>query len=146
MTNKYVEGEVYLKHDQLDERIRVYALHWIATGSKKDAYMKAGYATESGAYQFHRAHSKKIDKYVWDNGFRDNAPLAINTLVDVLINGSTDGSRIKAAIEILDRGGFNKTDKLALKDESSAKLEDQDINRQIQDLIRDTPVALKSVK
>lgn len=144
--DKTKEGELLVNHDTLEERIRVYALHWIATGNKADAYMEAGHTNKAGAYQFHRAHAKKIDKYVWDNGFKDNTPLAINTLVDMMINGNSDTAKIKAAIEILDRAGFNKTDKLALKDDSSAKLEDQDINRQIQELIRENPVELKAVK
>lgn len=140
------EGELLVNHDTLDERIKIYALHWIATGNKADAYMKAGHTNRNAAYQFHRAHAKKIDKYVWDNGFKDNVPLAINTLVDMMVNGNSDTAKLKAAIELLDRAGFNKTDKLALKDDSSAKLEDQDINRQIQELIKSNPVELKAVK
>lgn len=144
--DKVIEGELIDSPKSMEEKIKLYALHWIATGNKAEAYLKTGGTNKNGAYQFHRAHSKEIDKYVWNNGFKDNVPLAINTLVEMMVNGNSDTAKLKAAIELLDRAGFNKTDKLALKDESTSNLEDQDINRQIQELIKNNPVELKAVK
>lgn len=124
-----------LTKDGLEERIKIYALHWIETGNKYEAYKQAGYAYPKNAYKFHRKYQKEIEKYVWSAGFKDKVPQALNTLMDVMMNSRSDTARTKAAIELLDRAGFTKDTKLSISSEDSKKLEEQEINRQIKQLI-----------
>lgn len=128
------EGQSLTK-DGLEERIKIYALHWIESGNKIEAYRLAGYSYDKDAYKFHRRHQKEIEKYVWTAGFKDKVPQAIHTLMDVMSNSRSDTARTKAAIELLDRAGFTKDTKLSISNEDSKKLEEQEINRQIQLLI-----------
>lgn len=124
-----------LTKEGLEERIKIYALHWIETGNKFESYKMAGYAYPKNAYKFHRKHQKEIEKYVWSAGFKDKVPQALNTLMDVMSNSKSDTARTKAAIELLDRAGFTKDTKLSISNEDSKKLEEQEINRQIKQLI-----------
>lgn len=124
-----------LTKEGLEDRIKVYALHWIETGNKIEAYRLAGYSYDKDAYKFHRRHQKEIEKYVWTAGFKDKVPQAIHTLVDVMTNSRSDTARTKAAIELLDRAGFTKDTKLSISSEDNKKLEEQEINRQIKLLI-----------
>jgi len=124
-----------LTKEGLEERIKIYALHWIETGNKFESYKLAGYSYPKNAYKFHRKHQKEIEKYVWSAGFKDKVPQALNTLMDVMVNSKSDTARTKAAIELLDRAGFTKDTKLSISSEDSKKLEEQEINRQIKQLI-----------
>lgn len=124
-----------LTKEGLEDRIKIYALHWIETGNKAEAFRLAGYKYEKDAYKFHRRHQKEIEKYVWSAGFKDKVPQAIHTLVDVMSNSKSDTARTKAAIELLDRAGFTKDTKLSISSEDNKKLEEQEINRQIKNLI-----------
>lgn len=42
----------------------------------------------------------------------DNAPMAVDTLIDLMINSSADAVRLKAAESVLDRNGLKSTDQL----------------------------------
>ena len=124
-----------LTKEGLEDRIRIYALHWINTGNKTEAYKLAGYSYAKDASKFHRRYQKEIEKYVWTAGFKDKVPQAIHTLMDIMSHSQSDTARTKAAIELLDRAGFTKDTKLSISNEDNKKLEEQEINRQIKSLI-----------
>lgn len=121
--------------EALEERIKVYALKWIETGNKAEAYRSAGYKYGNEAYKFHRKHQVEIDKHVWNAGFKDKVPTALSTLMNVMTESRNDSARVKAAIELLDRAGYNKETRLTVTNEDTKKLEEQEINKQIKQLL-----------
>lgn len=99
----------------LKERIAQYAETWLATGNKRAAYEAAGYACSSGsnAYQFHKQHHEAITKEAAMH-VASHVPKAIMALSDIMENGKSETARVKAALEIMDRAGLDKTTRVQI--------------------------------
>lgn len=99
----------------LKDRIAKYAEVWITSGNKTEAYEAAGYScvTPSNAYNFHKQHHEAITKEA-AMAISGNVPIAIKTLTEVMINGKSETARVKAALEVLDRAGLDKTTRVQI--------------------------------
>ena len=97
------------------ERISKYAEVWLATSNKRAAYEAAGYscATGSNAYNFHKQHHEAITKEAGMH-LASHIPKAIQALSDIMVNGKSETARVKAALEILDRAGLDKTTRIQI--------------------------------
>ena len=99
----------------LKERITKYAEVWLATSNKRAAYEAAGFscATGSNAYNFHKQHHEAITREA-SMHVASHVPKAIEALSDIMINGKSETARVKAALEIMDRAGLDKTTRIQI--------------------------------
>lgn len=125
-----------VENSTLSERINVYAEAWLDTKSKRKAYEAAGYksATHSNAAAFHAQHWDEIKKHV-STKMASHVPMAIEVLAEVATKGRSETARVKAALELLDRAGFDKTTKIQVnqeeaKDHDTLKAELQELLKQ----------------
>lgn len=100
----------------LSERIAKYAEVWITTHNKTAAYEAAGYScpTPSNAYNFHKQHYEAIMREA-HMAVANHIPVAMKTLEEIMVNGKSETARVKAALEIMDRAGLDKTTKISIK-------------------------------
>ena len=114
----------------LSQRIAKYAEVWLTTSNKTAAYEAAGYGcpTPSNAYNFHKQHHEAIMREA-HMGVANHVPVAMSTLAEIMVSGKSETARVKAALEILDRAGLDKTTKIQIgsdmpqnKDELQAQL------------------------
>lgn len=135
-TNKVA---TFSSKDQIEEKIDLY-VQGLADGlSKKAAYEAAGYAVEassSNACKFHKRYNKEIH-----NALRykigDAAPLALNALIRIMTTGQSETARVKAALEILDRSGHDKTTRIQVQEEAPKSR--QDLEAQLKTLLKNEP-------
>ena len=122
----------------LKERIQKYAEVWITTGNKTAAYEAAGYScpTPSNAYNFHKQHYETITKEA-AMAISSNVPIAIQTLTSIMINGKSETARVKAALEVLDRAGLDKTTRIQIGHEDPKTKEE--LQSQLKELLLSNP-------
>lgn len=104
-----------IMNSTLEDRIRAYAHAWVNGARKQDAYRQAGYkcATPSNAAVFHRRYQAEIDKVVMEE-IQGKAAKALQVLEEIMLHGKSETARTKAALEILDRGGYGKETKIQI--------------------------------
>jgi|TARA_R110000744_G_scaffold1241_1_gene4318 hypothetical protein len=104
-----------VKDSSLEERIAVYSESWVNGSNKREAYEAAGYssATFSNAANFHKRYKKEIDKEILGH-LGNKVPLALDTLVSVMVSSQSDTARVKAALEVMDRAGFDKQTRISI--------------------------------
>lgn len=122
--------------EALNERIRIVAEAWLGGASKTEAYRQAGYAspTPANASAFFDTHREEIDKHIY-RGMKNSIPIAINTLTEIMLKGESEGARVKAATEILDRAGFDKIERIEITTTEVAELENRQISDEINSLL-----------
>ena len=122
----------------LKERITKYAEVWLATSNKRAAYEAAGYscATGSNAYNFHKQHHEAITREA-SMHVASHVPKAIEALSDIMINGKSETARVKAALEILDRAGLDKTTRIQIGNDEPKNQDD--LRKQLQGLLASNP-------
>jgi hypothetical protein len=122
----------------LSERIAKYAEVWLATSNKRAAYEAAGYScsTGSNAYQFHKQHHEAIQREAAMH-LASHLPKAIGALADIMVNGKSETARVKAALEILDRAGLDKTTRIQIGQEEPQNK--GELQQQLQKLLRANP-------
>jgi len=123
------------------ERIKIYTTALANGSNKRDAYAAAGYGcpTFSNAHNFHEKYHKEIDKEL-RNVIHSKVPTALQVLEEVMVSGKSETARVKAALEILDRAGFDKQTKIQIGS-SEAKSEDQ-LKQELQQLLTANPDVL----
>lgn len=122
----------------LEQRIQKYAEVWLATSNKTEAYKAAGYAcpTPSNAYNFHKQHHEAIQREA-HMCLSSHVPKAIASLSDIMVNGKSETAKVKAALEILDRAGLDKTTKIQIGSDEPASKEDLQV--QLRELLKRNP-------
>jgi maleate cis-trans isomerase len=122
----------------LQERIVKYAEVWLATSNKREAYEAAGYscATGSNAYNFHKQHHEAITREA-SMHVASHVPKAIEALSDIMVNGKSETARVKAALEIMDRAGLDKTTRIQIGNDEPKNTED--MRKQLKELLQSNP-------
>ena len=122
----------------LQERIVKYSEVWLATSNKREAYEAAGFAcaTGSNAYNFHKRHHEAITREA-SMHVASHVPKAIAALSDIMVNGKSETARVKAALEIMDRAGLDKTTRIQIgNDEPKSQ---DDLRKQLKGLLVSNP-------
>jgi len=127
-----------VKDSSLEERINTYAASLCEGNNKKEAYEAAGYscATFSNAAVFHRRYEKEIRKEI-HNQLGGKAGLAISVLIEIMLSGKSETARVKSAIEVLDRAGYDKTTKISVQNDAP-KTKDE-LQLELQALLKANP-------
>ena len=129
--------------EALKERIRIVAEEYINGASRMDAYRAAGYSsvTSANAAAFFEAHKDEIQGYVF-LAVGSKVPIAIKVLEEIMLTGKSDGARVKAATEILDRAGVTQVQKIEITSKEVSELENRQITEEIQELLKKSRLKL----
>lgn len=119
------------------ERVRIVAEAFLAGHNKTESYRQAGfsYPSATNAANFFRDHREEIDLHVF-NAMKGKVPMALTVLEDVMMNGKSDGARVKAATEILDRAGFDQIQRIEITNKEVSELENQKLNEELNALLQ----------
>ena len=69
---------------------------------------------------------------------KDILPLAVNTVKDIMVNGSKEGDRLKSAIRVLDMGGHSPVKRMLIANAVFGKDDLEEIKRRAK---KDAPIA-----
>jgi len=127
-----------VKDTTIEERISKFAEAWVNGANKTESYAAAGYScpTASNAYNFFKKHQVAIVREVQLH-LQNKVPLALKTLAEIMVNGKSETARVKASLEILDRGGFDKQTRIQINEESPKSQED--LKAQLKELLTSNP-------
>ena len=88
-----------------------------AMQSAINAGYKKSHTLRNQAWKLKRELGKEINQKMMEK-FVDKAPLAFNSLIELMTGSESDTVKLQAAKDIMDRGGFKPSDKLILEDEN----------------------------
>lgn len=102
----------------------------------KSCYVDAGYSVVNNNGIMFRA--RKLLEQLWPEleqdlhtSLKGGAALGLNTLVHLCVNAKQEAVRLKAATELLNKGGFAETQKIELK--SVEDMSDEELQKQIRE-------------
>lgn len=110
--------------------------------NKTQAYVAAGFSSahaQRNVNPYHRKHAEYINAYLSER-IGTHVPAALRVVLEIM-NSETEkgGIRLKAAQDILDRGGFGASKKIELTTKDVNDLSTQDIQNELAKLFTDEP-------
>jgi phage terminase small subunit len=110
--------------------------------NKTQAYIHAGFSpnhAQRNVAPYHRKHAEYINAYLSER-IANHVPTALRVVVTIMNDEKEKGGiRLKAAQDILDRGGFGAKQKLELTTKDAKDLTTEELHAQIQALLSDEP-------
>lgn len=132
------------KQEKLDDFCRA-----IANGlTREAAYQEAGYSglnCRANAHKYYRQNAEYITAYLSEH-IGSHVPMAISVIVQIAGNPEEKaGIRLKAAQDILDRGGFGAKQKIELTTKDAKEMSTQELQDEVIRLISENPLLARLV-
>lgn len=132
------------KQEKLDDFCRA-----IANGlTREAAYAEAGYSglnCRANAHKYYRQNAEYITAYLSEH-IGSHVPMAIDVIVKIASNPDEKaGIRLKAAQDILDRGGFGAKQKIELTTKDAKEMSTQELQDEVLKLIAENPLLARLV-
>lgn len=132
------------KQEKLDDFCRA-----IANGlTREAAYQEAGYSglnCRANAHKYYRQNHEYITAYLSEH-IGTQVPMAIKVIVEIASNPDEKaGIRLKAAQDILDRGGFGVKQKIELTTKDAKEMSTEELQNEVIRLISENPLLARLV-
>ena len=123
------------------EKLDIYC-ESLANGlSKRDAYVAAGYAplgAMKNAQAYHKANAAYIQAYIGEH-ISSHVPTALKVLLRIMNDEDEKGGiRLKAAQDILDRGGYSVKQKLEISTPDIKEMTTEDLQNELKRAFQDS--------
>lgn len=114
--------------------------------NKTQAYISAGFSknhAQRNVAPYHRKHAEYITAYLSER-IGSHVPAALRVVVQIMNDENEKGGiRLKAAQDVLDRGGFGATRKLELTTKDVSELTKEDLQNELSKLLHEEPELAK---
>ncbi len=116
--------------------------------NKTQAYIAAGFSqnhAQRNVAPYHRKHAEYINSYLSER-IGSHVPAALRVVMTIMNDENEKGGiRLKAAQDILDRGGFGASKKIELTTKDVNELTTEDIQRELSKLFSEEPELAKII-
>lgn len=110
--------------------------------NKTQAYIAAGFSAnhaQRNVAPYHRKHAEYINAFLSER-IGSHVPAALRVVLTIMNDENEKGGiRLKAAQDVLDRGGFGATRKLELTTKDVTELTTEDLQRELNKLLDEQP-------
>lgn len=124
------------------ERLDIYCQALVDGKKREDAYILAGYAphaAKSNAQKYHKINIEYITAYIGD-AITEHVPAALKVLLEIMNSEHEKGGiRLKAAQDLLDRGGFSAKQKIELSAKQVDEMSTGELENEIKRLLGEEP-------
>ncbi|UMO76429.1 terminase small subunit [Pseudomonas phage BroderSalsa] len=114
--------------------------------NKTQAYIAAGFSknhAQRNVAPYHRKNADYINAYLSER-IGSHVPAALRVVVGIMNDENEKGGiRLKAAQDLLDRGGFGASQKIELTTKDVSELTTEDLQRELSKLLTDEPELAK---
>lgn len=114
--------------------------------NKTQAYIAAGFSAnhaQRNVAPYHRKHADYINSFLSER-IGSHVPAALRVVLGIMNDESEKGGiRLKAAQDVLDRGGFGAKQKIELTTKDVTELTTEDLQRELNKLLTDEPELAK---
>lgn len=114
--------------------------------NKTQAYIAAGFSknhAQRNVAPYHRKHADYINAFLSER-IGSHVPAALRVVLGIMNDESEKGGiRLKAAQDILDRGGFGASQKVELTTKDVTELTTEDLQRELSKLLNEEPELAK---
>lgn len=128
------------------EKLDIYCEGLCDGLNKTQAYIAAGFSknhAQRNVAPYHRKHAEYINAYLSER-IGSHVPAALRVVVTIMNDVEEKGGiRLKAAQDVLDRGGFGATRKLELTTKDVTELTTKDLQDELAKLLNDEPELAK---
>jgi len=118
----------YIGEERFNTYNEVLKAAWVDSGHKEDRHniSQARKVLEDNFHEVERRVRAKIG---------EGAVLASHTLIHLCKNAKQDSVRLKAATELLNKAGYNETQKIELTEKRPEELDEKELRREIQEMM-----------
>lgn len=132
------------KQEKLDEFCKA-----LADGkTREDAYIEAGYSAHNcraNAHKYYRQNADYIKVYLSEH-VGVHVPTAFKVILEIATNPQEKaGIRLKAAQDIMDRGGFSAKQTIELVTKDATEMNTEELENEIKRLIRENPAIVAAL-
>lgn len=110
--------------------------------NKTQAYIAAGFSpnhAQRNVAPFHRKNAEYINAYLSER-ISSHVPAALRTVLTIMNDENEKGGiRLKAAQDVLDRGGFGATRKVELTTKDVTEMSSEDMRNELTKLLEQEP-------
>lgn len=126
------------KQDKLDDFCKA-----LADGkTREEAYVEAGYSghnCRANAHKFYRQNADYIKVYMSEH-IGVHVPTAFKVVLEIATNPQEKaGIRLKAAQDIMDRGGYHAKQTIELVTRDATEMNTEELENEIRRLVRENP-------
>lgn len=111
--------------------------------TREAAYIAAGYSSHncrSNAHKYYRQNADYIQAYIAEH-IGAHAPTALKVIVHVMNDpNEKGGTRLKAAQDLMDRGGFGAKQKIELSTKDTKDMSSEELQNEILKLVSENPL------
>ncbi|AKF13756.1 hypothetical protein [Pseudomonas phage DL54] len=116
--------------------------------NKTQAYIAAGFSpnhAQRNVAAYHRKHAEYINAFISER-IGSHVPMALRVVVEIASNPEEKGGiRLKAAQDILDRGGFGAKQKLELTTKNVEDMSAEDLISEVRRILDEEPELAKVI-
>lgn len=124
------------------ERLDIYCQALVDGKKRQDAYLLAGYAeasSKTNAQKYHKTNIEYITHYIGD-AITEHVPAALKVLLEIMNSEHEKGGiRLKAAQDLLDRGGFSAKQKIELSTKEVNEMSTGELEDAIKNILSEDP-------
>lgn len=117
--------------------------------NKTQAYVAAGFSAnhaQRNVAPYHRKHAEYINSFISER-IGSHVPAALRCIVGIMNDEDEKGGiRLKAAQDVLDRGGFGASKKIELTTKDVTELTTEDLTNELRKLFEDEPDLAKVIQ
>lgn len=110
--------------------------------TREAAYIAAGYSSHncrSNAHKYYRQNADYVQAYIAEH-IGGHAPTALKVIVSVMNDPNEKGGiRLKAAQDLMDRGGFGAKQKIELSTKDTKDMSSEELQNEIIKLVSENP-------
>ena len=122
----------------MSERKQKFVALYAKGGDVRQAYLDAGYKPGDRALAANsRALLRELKPYVEEAIYErigGHAPMALKHLVKLMTEAKSEQVKLKAAMNILDRAGYQETQKIEIQEAGAADMDNKELDAHIQKL------------
>lgn len=124
------------------ERLDIYCQALVDGKKRQDAYILAGYAeasSKANAQKYHKTNIDYITSFIGD-AITEHVPAALKVLLEIMNSEHEKGGiRLKAAQDLLDRGGFSAKQKIELSTKEVNEMSTGELEDAIKNILGEDP-------
>lgn len=134
-----IEDAPKSKQEKLDDYCKAFA----DGKTREEAYVAAGYSPHncrSNAAKFHRQNQEYITAYLSEH-IGTKVPMALSVVLNIMNDPNEKGGiRLKAAQDIMDRGGFTAKQRIELTTKDTKDMTTKELEDEIAKLVAESPI------
>lgn len=124
------------------ERLDIYCQALVDGKKRQDAYILAGYSeasSKTNAQKYHKTNIDYITSFIGDS-ITVHVPAALKVLLEIMNSEHEKGGiRLKAAQDLLDRGGFSAKQKIELSTKEVNEMSTGELEDAIKTILGEDP-------